>query len=163
MPRCACCTHPDLAEIDAAILAGETIRALGKRYGMSHTAVERHKKNHIGKALVKLRAAEREEAEELSALAEVRDLLPRMKRVLDDAEREGKTGNMMAVAAQIRPYIELLAKLTHEIETRPVTVINLQTSEEWLAVRGAIFQALLAYPEARQAVASNLLQLEAGK
>lgn len=161
MPLCACCSHPSLAEIDAAIVAGGSIRTIAARYGMSHTSVKRHKA-HISAALVTLEAAARKGGADLSAMDELRDILPRLKRVLDVAEAAKQTGNVLQAARDIRPWIELLAKLTHELDTRPVTVVNLQSSPEWLAVRAVILSALMDYPEARACVAGRLLQLEAG-
>ena len=158
MPRCACCSHPDLTDLDAAIVAGTGLRVIAARYGMSHMAVKRHKAAHISAALVTIAAADRD----TSALARVEHLIERMERQLDAAEASGQAGIALSAGAQIRANIELLAKLTHELDTRPVTVVNLQSSAEWVELRGIILAALLAYPEARQAVAGRLLQLEAG-
>jgi hypothetical protein len=163
MAKCACCTHPELAAIDAACVAGESIRTIGARYGMSHTAVRRHKRDHISAALVAVAAAERD----TSALARVEHLIERMEAQLDAAEASGQAGLALSAGAQIRANIELLAKLTHELDTRPVTVVNLQTTPEWLTVRAALFEALMAYPEARVAAARAVdtavgrLQIEA--
>lgn len=162
MPTCACCNHPELAAIDAACVAGERLRAVADRYGMSHMAVKRHKAAHISAALVTLKAAERKEGERLTALARVENLIERMERQPDNAEAAGQAGIALSAGAQIRANIELLAKLTHELDTRPTTVINLQNSAEWIELRSVILAALMQFPEARKAVAGRLLQLEAG-
>lgn len=162
MPRCACCNHPDLVAIDAAIVGGTSIYKVAERYGMSHMSVKRHKADHISAALCALKAAERDENERVTALDRVERLIARMERQLDAAEKAGQAGIALAAGAQIRANIELLAKLTHELDNRPQVTINLMASEEYLAVRAAIFAALQAHPEARTAVAGRLLALEAG-
>jgi hypothetical protein len=65
----------------------------------------------------------------------------------------------LKAVAQLRPSIELLAKLVGELYERAQT--NVTLSPEWLAVRGALLDALGPYPEARTAVAARLVTLEA--
>ncbi len=158
MPKCACCTHPKLADIDAACVAGESIRTIGERYGMSHTAVRRHKRDHISSALVTMAAAERDK----SALARVEHLIERMEHQLDHAEAAGQAGIALAAGAMICANIELLAKLTHELDTRPQQVtVNLMTSEAYLALRSDLMTRLERWPEARADVIEGVLELEA--
>jgi len=48
MPRfCTICSHPKLAEIDAALLRREAYRSVAKRFGASESAVYRHLKEHL--------------------------------------------------------------------------------------------------------------------
>ena len=59
MPQtCKACKHPQRREIDAALAAGESMRNIASRYGMSEAAVCRHK-SHTSTQIVK--AAERRE------------------------------------------------------------------------------------------------------
>jgi hypothetical protein len=78
------------------------------------------------------------------------------------AAGEGRTSQALAVVKELRACLELSGKATGELDTRPVTVVNLQTAPEWLAMRAVILSALMAYPEARAVVSGRLLELEAG-
>jgi hypothetical protein len=65
---------------------------------------------------------------------------------------------LLKAVGQVRPSIELLAKLGGELEERPV--LNLVLTPEWLTLRTALLDVLAPYPEARAAVASRLQALE---
>ena len=66
---------------------------------------------------------------------------------------------ILKAAAQLRPSIELLAKLVGELDERPT--INIALSPEWQATRTRLVAALGPYPDARAAVVAALAQLEA--
>jgi hypothetical protein len=62
---------------------------------------------------------------------------------------------------EARGNLELLAKLTQQLDTRPT--LNLLVAPEWLTVRAVLLEALAAYPEARAAVAGRLIAPEGGR
>ncbi len=48
MPRlCTICTHPARATIDEGLVTGQSLRALSAAYGLSKSAVDRHKDSHL--------------------------------------------------------------------------------------------------------------------
>jgi hypothetical protein len=48
MPRlCSICTHPARATIDDGLVTGQSLRALSAAYGLSKSAVDRHKDSHL--------------------------------------------------------------------------------------------------------------------
>jgi hypothetical protein len=48
MPRlCTICTHPLRATIDDGLVTGQSLRALSAAYGLSKSAVDRHKDSHL--------------------------------------------------------------------------------------------------------------------
>jgi hypothetical protein len=52
MPRlCTICTHPARATIDDGLVTGQSLRALSAEYGVSKSAVDRHKESHLPAAL----------------------------------------------------------------------------------------------------------------
>src|SRR6266536_1533606 len=52
MPRiCTICTHPARVTIDDGLLAGQSVRAISGQYGLSKSAVDRHKGSHVPAAL----------------------------------------------------------------------------------------------------------------
>jgi hypothetical protein len=159
---CAACHHPRRDELDSAIVAGQTLRAIGKKYGMSASAVLRHRDRHLSPALAAMEV-EREQKDKATALEEIWDVISSMKRVLAAAEQEGKPTLAVSTGTALGVQIERMAKLAGQWQDQqPTVVVNVQASEEWQQIRAVILAALMAYPEARQAVAGRLLQLEAG-
>jgi hypothetical protein len=48
MPRlCSVCTHPARATIDDGLVTGQSLRAISAAYGVSKSAVDRHKESHL--------------------------------------------------------------------------------------------------------------------
>jgi hypothetical protein len=160
MPRsCTICTDPERDAIDAALVAGEPFRRVAAQYAVTEQAVRRHRKAHLPAALIKAQeAAEAARADDL--LVQLRNLTAEAHRIKDRAERTGDYRTALAGIGQLARIIELLARLRGELDER--AQIDVLVAPEWLAVRAALMAALASYPEARAAVAEQLLALEAG-
>jgi len=160
MPRtCTVCQHPNRAEIDRALLAGEPLRNIAERFRLSTTALHRHKRDHLPSTLVKAREAEEvSRADDL--LAQVQQLQAKALDLLRKAEAEGDYRTALAGIREARGCLELLAELTQQLDRRPQ--VNILLAPEWQVVRSVLLTALLPYPEARAAVAARLLELEGG-
>ena len=87
MPRtCTLCVHPDRAAIDAALLEGGAYRDVAGQWGVSKSAVERHKRDHLATAIVKARdSAEAAHGDNL--LAKVGKLSKHAESMYAEAER----------------------------------------------------------------------------
>jgi len=159
MAVCKVCMHPDRPDIDAALVTGITNVDAAKRWGMSRDSIRRHRDAHLSPALQAV-AAHRETAGAKTALERMEALYEKASAVLDAASEEGKASLSLAAIRELRGIVELLAKLTGELDDRPqVQVLNVTASPEWDALRGVVLSALRPYPEAGRAVA---LALEAG-
>lgn len=162
MPRtCTVCSNEQREALDAALVMGTAYRELSSRYGVSISALSRHRRDHVSAALAKV-TAEREVAGAESALDRIETLYRRALLVLDTAEGEGRASLSLAAIKELRGLVELLARLSGELDERAqVAVINVQSSQEWHEIRAALSQALGPYPAAAQAVSARLLALEA--
>ncbi len=158
---CTCCAHPERDEIDACVTRGESTYHIADRFGLSASAVQRHARNHLSAALAAMRTAEQEDRR-ATLLDRIETLIERAETLYDAASGEGKAAQALNVLRELRGLLELLGKATGELATTPTVTVNLQTAPEWLAMRAVILSALIAYPEARNAVAGRLLELEAG-
>jgi hypothetical protein len=70
--KCAACTHPDAADIDAILAeGGRSLRGLARTYALSEDSLSRHRKNHVPKAVA--------QAAEVKAGEKGRDLLDRIR------------------------------------------------------------------------------------
>ena len=59
MPRrCAVCGHPERHSIDEALVSGGPYRSVAKRFGLSDSAVYRHKTEHLPAHLPKAKEVE---------------------------------------------------------------------------------------------------------
>ena len=124
---CSVCRHPNLPDIDSAIVRRESLRDVARQYGLSKDAVARHK-THLPAALVKAQAAQ-EVARADSLLAEVCrqealfDELDQTAKAIQEsaAEESDRRGVLDAIgvrgslAHKRRPYMELRGRMTGEL------------------------------------------------
>ena len=150
MPRsCTVCEHPEREAIDRALVGETSNLSVSSLFGVSESAVRRHKVNHLPAKLVMAQAAE-EVAEADSLLDQVRGLQDRAYAILGKAEAAGELRTALGAIREARGNLELLAKLLGELDERPQ--INIHLSPEWLELRAVIITALEPHPDARGAV-----------
>jgi transposase-like protein len=125
--RCTVCDHPERHGIDAALVGGAPYRSVAKRFGLSKSAVYRHKTEHLPAHLLKAREAE-VVARADNLLEQVRTLQAHALDILERAEKAGDLRTALAVISQARGNLELLGKLAGELDERPV--VNLNVSPE---------------------------------
>ena len=158
-PKCTICIHPEREQIDRDLLAGVSLRNIAERCSVSTTALHRHKNGgHIARALTQAREVE-EVARADTLLDQVHALLDKARSLTDQAEVAGDLRTALAGIREVRGVLELMAKVTGEIQAGPV--VGIIMSPEWTAIRTAILQALEPHPDARQAVLHALDQLPA--
>jgi hypothetical protein len=150
MPRrCTVCDHPERHGIDETLVTGAPYRSVAKRFGLSESAVYRHKIEHLPAHLLKAREVE-EMAQADDLLEQVRNLQRHALDILERAETAGDLRTALAAISQARGNLELLGKLAGELDERPV--VNLNVSAEWLELRALIVGALKPHPAAHRAV-----------
>ncbi|HCG56410.1 MULTISPECIES: hypothetical protein [Brevibacterium] len=158
--KCSVCRHPDRETVDRELVAGLTLREAADKYGLGKDAVGRHKRNHLSKTL-KAVQERRETAGAQKAVDRAEELYVKASTILERSEEEGNGQLGLAAIKELRSTVELLAKLTGELDERPqVNVLNVSSSPEWLAIQQAMLEALSPFPEARIAVAGTLEELE---
>lgn len=150
MPRrCTVCDQIERHGIDEALVSGAPYRSVAKRFGLSESAVYRHKSEHLPAHLLKAKEAE-EAARADDLLDQVRNLQAHTLDILERAEEAGDLRIALAAISQARGNLELLGKLAGELDERPV--VNLNISPEWLELRTVIVGALEPHPAAHTAV-----------
>lgn len=96
MPRCSICIHPNRAEIDKALIAGESFRTIAGRFGTSRTSLGRHRDAHLAQQIERaerqfvakveqavIKQEERRDAEALDVHAELRRIFLRLNKMAD--------------------------------------------------------------------------------
>ena len=150
MPRrCTICNHQERHGIDEVLVTGAPYRSVAKRFGLSESAVYRHKAEHLPTHLLKAREVE-EAARADDLLEQVRHLQTHALDILERAEETGDLRTTLAAISQARGNLELLGKLAGELDERPV--VNLNVSPEWLELRAVIVGTLEPHPAAHTAV-----------
>src|SRR5437870_2552969 len=104
--KCVTCAHPDLAVIDAELVAGVPYQELANRYGMSRMSLLRHHRSHTGQELAVLTPVKKITAG-MSALERVEAIYAGLYSVWQGAEANGQVGVMVTLARELRPMIEL--------------------------------------------------------
>jgi hypothetical protein len=66
---CSVCNHPQCAEIDKALITGDSFRIVSERFGVTEASALRHKTNHLSKTVARV-VKERERKQE-ALVAEV--------------------------------------------------------------------------------------------
>jgi hypothetical protein len=177
MPRiCSSCMHPQREAIDKALVAGTPLPRITALYReTSEDALFRHKAAHLPAMLAQAQqdrqrahaadlagqATAQEEQERVHAI----DIAKQLKainaaalRVLNEALGIGDRDVALRAIDRVHRQLELQAKLLGELDERPQ--VNVLVSSEWQNVRATLLAALGPYPEARVAVAAQLMALE---
>lgn len=151
---CTVCTHPARQEIDKLLLSGTPYREIVGQFGISKSALGRHKtEGHIIHSLIKAKEA-KEIADADALLEEMLKLHARTLAALDAAEKEGSITLVLKAIREARENLKLIGEMIGELQTQPS--VNIALDSDWIQLRTAIVRALEPYPEARMAVVNAL-------
>lgn len=157
MPQtCSICRHPERADIDAVLLAGEPFRHIAARTGTSTTALQRHR-SHIPVALADAVTDARRVATVVAGdtlLDQVAQLRDEARDLMALARRDGDYRTAMQGITTALRCIDLFAELDNQLDRR--ASVNIIVTPEWQAVRGRLIAALEPFPEAGLAVSAAL-------
>lgn len=115
-PKCTICHHKQRESIDVDITSGVSNRTIATQYGVSISAVQRHR-SHIPKALA--------EAKQAEDLARSDDLLEQLERalkiawtVVNSCLEAGDNRTVLQGVKEIRESIKFLCEIAAEIAKR---------------------------------------------
>ena len=135
MPKCTVCHHPQLLEINQAILSKDfTLAVLSRKYGLHPSSLQRHK-NHLeikmSRSLRRLR-----EIREQGSLLVLNDLLEKVRRHIAAADAEG---NYLAVFRGSHVASRLIHQMGRvEGDMQPDTLHRLISSPAWVPGAGLL-------------------------
>ena len=111
--KCSVCIHPERAEIDKALVARVSLRTIADQYGLSKTALIRHKASHMAAAVVAARASEEavQIRQGLTLDEQLHSLQARTLAILASAEADGKLHTCLAAIREVRMNTELEVKI----------------------------------------------------
>lgn len=159
MPRtCTICSHPQRDAIEEALIAREPLRNIAERFQVSVGSLFRHGAGgHISEKLSLAQEADTVLSAD-NLIAQLKALQARALTILSQAEEERDRKAALSAIREARGNLELLAKLLGQLDESPK--VNVLFAPEWVQVRSVLLTALSSYPEARQAAAQALVNLE---
>jgi hypothetical protein len=122
---CSVCRDPQHQSIDAALIAAQdSLRTLSERFGLSSSALRRHKSGHLPAALIKAR--ERVDLGEARSLVDfVQGLQARSAALLEKAEAAGDLRAALSALRELRGIAELSIRAADRSgDTVPVSVVK---------------------------------------
>lgn len=147
--QCTACTHPKTEALSLELIQGETIRGVARKYKLSTSAVARHKK-HLPHELLQSSTAQAL-VQAGSVMQRVQELESRADRIYHEAMANKKQELALRALKEMREVTSLYAKLAGELETQTIHQ-HVHISPEWLSLRSVMLNALLPYPDAREAL-----------
>ena len=121
--KCSICEHPKRGEIDKAIVTrSASLRTIADRYGVSKTALIRHRDSHIPKLVQAAESARAMQAASSGAslIDELDRLLKKALAILEAAEKAGELKVALQAIREARETIKACADLavTVDLEER---------------------------------------------
>ena len=153
--HCSVCTHEQNEAINLEMLKGVPVRSIGKKYGISPSALQRHK-DHIPRQLVVSKEAQ-EVAEASSVMQRLFELDSRVDEIFLQATSNEDPKLALRALKELREVTSIIAKLTGEMQEQ--TVKHIHITPEWLLIRETILRTLEPYPDARTALVEALARL----
>lgn len=103
---CSVCQSKNRDAIDAALLEGGSCRGIARRFAVSPDAVERHRKAHLSRSLVRTKITDGE-----AVAAELAELKRKAEAIFDRAERADQLSTALRAIGEARAIFETVAKV----------------------------------------------------
>lgn len=117
---CTICTNSKRPAIDAALVAGTSLRDVAGQFGMSRSALHRHQA-HIPAALTKANEA-KQVAEATTLLGRIEVLIHDCRAISQKAQKARQWQAAVAALREVRACLELLGQLSGELQRAEVNV-----------------------------------------
>ena len=166
-PACSICEHPQLEEINRMIAEQEKLTDISQKFAVSYDALLRHRSNCI---IVALSATPntKDVMTGDNLLMQLQAVREKTLSLLDKAEQAADTrvyGAPVAYLREVREQFKLIAELEGRLAAQPqITLqqVSIYHSPEWSRVGDILAQVLAPYPELRQQIAAEFIELERG-
>ena len=134
-------------------------RTIADQFGLSKTALIRHKESHIPDALIKAQGAG-EVAQGDNLLAQVKALQSEAQSILGEARAAGDLRTALQGIGKARECLELLIKVEGRLQDQQAVTVSVNMdifhSPEWVRVGRMLADVLRDYPDLRATVAAKL-------
>jgi hypothetical protein len=137
MPRtCTVCAHQNRDAIEGELLAGRPLGEIADIFLTSRAALCRHRQSHIPLRLLQGRkAVEISKADTL--IGQIETLQRKARQILEKAESDNDLRTALAGVKELSRLIELVAKMTRELDSRRATPSAIELVDDATAERMA--------------------------
>lgn len=160
---CTVCTHEKRAEIDAALVAGESFRPLATRFAIGECAVKRHAKNHLVEPVAAAVEARRVEVVEQgeNLVEALRDLRKQAAELCEAARNDADIRAALLAIARQEKLIELQARMLGEIEER--VRVDIRMHPDFEIARGLLVETVRGCERCTERLVTGLRALGGGR
>ena len=156
---CSICKHPQCEEINKLVASGEPNQRLATKYGVTESAIRRHKASgHITKKIAKAADA-RERLDSTKLLDMMERLLGEAVSVLRDAKISGDNRTRLAAINTAANLNRTLLEVAGELKNN-APMVNILFSPQWVQIRTVILASTEEYPEARARIVEGLSSIK---
>ncbi len=113
--RCKVCAAPDRAAIESAIVAGESLRDIGARHGLTKDCLHRHATRCVRQA-IQVRAEQRSARLADRILDEMDDLHAATRSILTEATQSKDLRMALAAISEARRNVALAARMAGTLD-----------------------------------------------
>jgi hypothetical protein len=162
--QCTVCAHNDIEEINRLLLCSDSYRAIARQFGLSKDALARHKESHMPELLLKSQDV-KETLQADNLLDQIVYYESEARRFKGLAESQGDLELALKAVDRALKCLDLFAKARGIINDQPqITLqqVSIYHSPEWSRVGDILAQVLAPYPELRQQIAAEFIELERG-
>jgi hypothetical protein len=151
--RCSVCRHPDVANIDTALKAGESVRKTAARFGLSPTAVGRHKLED-DRAKTSINTGQ---------IAKIDDEIQKLKRAQNRAKKKRDAAGVLAIARELRNWFVLRqkAEIASIATTEASGKAEALSHDEALILARSLIEGSLGDPEIQTWLEALVLRVRA--
>lgn len=112
MKPCSICSHPQRELIDKLLVNGSTLKEIEDAYGLSKSAISRHRAEHISITSPAVGMKPEIIASSDSLLDQLQDIHQRTLSILASAEQSGREETALKAIGRATANIELMAKIS---------------------------------------------------
>jgi len=139
--KCSVCLHKDRDAIEQAVIGGLAIAKVAKQFGLSSSALQRHKDRHASTSLVRVTSTQIVPTGDTGD--ELESLLAEAKALIANAASTTQLAD--AIDKALKVVVARGAWHEREMARQPSTVINLLTEPAWQEMRTQVMQAIEAH------------------
>lgn len=147
--RCGVCASEHRTEIDSALLRGSSsLRDIAGQYGLTKSAVARHKQS-CTPAAVAVVEHQAQEGRRVATLADSwADLHRRARSILATAEKAQDHKTALSAVRELTRLIALAITAADSLKHNNTAATPIEQHAQWPEVIGAVCSALEGHPEA---------------
>jgi len=164
MTRCSFCRHAQRAEYERKIISKElTMSEAAQLMNSNKATVSRHMRNCFPKKVAEWIRPEATKQETINVVSELIRSHVDLLTLYEEARAKEDTHAAIKALEAERRHLELVAKLTGQLNDPAQMKVSFLLSPEYLELKQTVIRILEPYPEVRREVSNALVEAEIGR